>query len=95
MHAVVRSYSGQGAGELFDVIEQNTGEIEDLIRAVPGFVSYTIFRTGVGGISVTVCMDKAGTDESSRVAAEWIKGHMTGPIDPPTISEGSTILQLS
>jgi hypothetical protein len=95
MHAVVRSYSGQGVAELFDVIEQNTGEIEDLIRGVPGFVSYAIFRTANGGISVTVCKDKAGADESSRVAAEWIKGRMTGPVDPPTISEGSTILQLS
>ena len=95
MHAVVRSYSGQGVAELFDVIEQNTRDIEDLIRGVPGFVSYAIFRTADGGISVTVCKDKAGTDESSRVAAEWIKGHMTGPVDPPTISEGSAILQLS
>jgi len=48
-----------------------------------------------GGVSVTVCQDKAGTDESVKVAAEWIRENITGGLNPPAISEGSTILQLS
>ena len=39
MHAVVRTYSGPGAKELFELIEQRRGEVEDLIRPVSGFVS--------------------------------------------------------
>ena len=39
MHAVVRTYSGNGAKELFDVLEKNKPEwISSL--AVKGFVSY-------------------------------------------------------
>ncbi len=41
---------------------------------------------------MTVCQDKAGTDESSRRAAEWVRENMNVTIDPPTVSEGSTVL---
>ena len=77
MYAVVRSYSGQGASELFDQLEQRNEEVKDLIGGVPGFVSYTAFRGGEGGITVTVCQDKTGTDESSRRAAEWVKENIS------------------
>ena len=72
MHAVVRAYSGNGAKELIDLLEKRKAEVENIIRPVKGFVSYTLARSGDGGFSVTVCQDKAGTDESLRVAKEWI-----------------------
>jgi hypothetical protein len=34
MYVVVRSYSGQGASELFDLIEQNEEEIRELITGL-------------------------------------------------------------
>ncbi|EUC20658.1 hypothetical protein PMI06_009920, partial [Burkholderia sp. BT03] len=37
MHTVVRRYSGKGAKELFDVLEQRTADIEELMRSVKGF----------------------------------------------------------
>jgi hypothetical protein len=72
VHAVVRSYSGKGAKEVFDIIEKNKAEVERLIRGIKGFVSYSMARTADGGFSVSVFHDKAGTDESIRVAREWI-----------------------
>jgi hypothetical protein len=47
-------------------------EVEKVIRPVKGFVSYSIARTADGGFSVTVCQDKAGTEESTRAARDWI-----------------------
>ena len=41
---------------------------------------------------MTVCQDKAGTDESSRVAAEWVKENVGVTVDAPTVTAGSTIL---
>src|SRR5262249_19707511 len=70
MHAVTRTYSGKGAKELFDILEKNKAEVERLIRAVKGFVSYSLVRTASGGVSVL--RDKTGTDESSRVARDWV-----------------------
>jgi antibiotic biosynthesis monooxygenase (ABM) superfamily enzyme len=91
MHAVVRSYSGQGASELFEQLEQRNEEIKDLIGGVPGFVSYTALRSSEGGATVTVCQDKTGTDESSRGAAEWVNEKNSTMADPPVITEGSTV----
>ena len=88
-----RSYSGQGASELFDLLGQREEDIKALIGGVPGFVSYAAFRSGDGGMTVTVCQDKAGTDESSRRAADWVKENMSTPGNPPTITEGETVLQ--
>ena len=72
MHAVTRSYSGKGAKELIDVLERNKADIEKLIKSIRGFVSYSLVRTPEGGFSVSVFQDKAGVEESVRVARDWI-----------------------
>lgn len=96
MYVVVRSYSGPGASELFDLLGQREQDVTDLIGGVPGFVSYAAFRSGGdSGMTVTVCQDKAGTDESSRRAAEWVRQNASTPSSPPDITEGSTVLQFS
>ncbi len=96
MHAVVRSYSGSGAKELFDLLEQRLAEVESLIRAVQGFVAYSLIRTDDGGVSVTVCQDKAGTDESLQAARDWIQQIASDlSASPPAVSEGSVLLHLS
>ena len=89
---VIRTYSGQGTSELFDALAERAEEAENLISSVPGFVSYEAFRTDRGGQTVTVCQDKTGADESSRRAAEWAKENVDATVDPPTVTEGSTVL---
>jgi hypothetical protein len=95
MHAVIRTYSGQGAKELFDLLEQRKSDVESLLRSVKGLVSYSLVRTSDGGVTMTVCQDKAGTDESVQKAKDWIakNGSATGA-SAPTVSEGPAILQL-
>ena len=96
MHAVVRSYSGSGAKELFDLLEQRLAEVESLIRPVQGFVAYSLIRTDDGGVTVTVCKDKAGTDESMQLARDWIQQNASDlNTSPPAVSEGSVLLNLS
>jgi hypothetical protein len=92
MHVVIRTYSGQGGSELFDLLEQREQDVKTVLTGVPGFVSYAAFRTDGGGAAVTICQDKAGTDESSRRAAEWVKENLTTRVAPPAITEGSTVL---
>ena len=96
MYAVVRSYSGSGAAALFDLIETRKDEVEGLIRSVTGFVSYDIIRTDDGGVTVTVCQDKSGTDESIQAARDWIQVNASDlGVSPPAISEGTVSLHLS
>jgi hypothetical protein len=92
MYVVIRSYSGQGAVELFDALGRSEEDVKNLISTVPGFISYVAFRSDGGGQAVTVCQDKAGTDESSRRAAEWVKENVGVTVDPPTVTEGDTVL---
>lgn len=95
MQAVVRTYSGKGAKELFDVLEKRKGEVESLMRPIKGFVSYTLARSGDGGLSVTICQDKAGTDESVKVARDWIaKNAGNTGVGTPKVSEGPVISHL-
>jgi hypothetical protein len=93
MHAVIRTYSGQGASDLFDLLGQREDEVKELISGVPGFVSYAALRSGDGGATVTVCQDKDGTDESSRRAADWVKENLGATAASPEITEGDTVLQ--
>ena len=95
MHAVVRNYSGAGAKQLFDLLEQRKVEVEAVIRKVPGLVGYTLVRSGDGGMSVTVCKDKAGADESLKVAREWIQENASNiHANPPIVTEGSVIVEI-
>jgi hypothetical protein len=95
MHAVVRTYSGKGAKKLIDVVEKNKTEVEGLLRAINGFVSYYLVRTARGGFTVSVYQDKAGTDESIRMARDWIaKNAGNLGAAAPTVSEGTVVFQL-
>ena len=96
MHAVVRTYSGAGAKELFDLLEERKAEVEETLRSVSGFVSYALIHTGNGGVTVTVCEDKAGTDESVQTARDWIQANASDlGTAPPSISEGRVVLHVS
>jgi hypothetical protein len=96
MHTVIRNYSGSGAKALCDLLDGRKEEVESLIRAVTGLVSYSFVRTGDGCVTVTVCQDKAGTDESIQLAREWIQENAANlDVSPPAVTEGSNILYLS
>ena len=95
MYTVVRSYFGKGAKELFDVLEKNKVDLENTLRSVKGLVSYTLVRSEDGGFSVTVCNDKAGTDESVEKARDWIAKNAAGiGVAAPNVSEGSIVVDL-
>ena len=92
MHTVIRQYSGAGASELSDQISSQAEGVEEAIRSVPGVISYALVRTTDGCISITVCDDEVGANESVKVAAEFIRDNCTVDANPPVVSEGETII---
>ena len=70
MYTVVRQYDA--AGELGDLLAKRTDDVHGIISTVPGFVAYYAIRDGNQLTTITVCNDRAGTDESSRRAAASI-----------------------
>ena len=95
MQTVIRTYSGTGSKELFDVLEKHKADVEKLLRSVKGFVGYTLARSSDGGFSVTICQDKAGIDESVQIAKDWIaKNAGSTGAAAPRVSEGSVIMHV-
>ena len=93
MHAVIRTYNAHGATELFKLLDSRRDEIETMMRRVPGFVSYELIRTRLGGVSVTVCESQEGTHASVEVARDWIKANAPQiRLDPPIVSEGEVMI---
>jgi hypothetical protein len=96
MYTVIRTYLGVGAKELFNFLEERNADVEATLRKVPGLVSYTLVNTGDGGMSVTVCTDKAGTDQSLKVARDWIQKNASHiHANPPVVTEGPAIVQIN
>ena len=94
MHAVIRRY--RGASALNELLAQRSQDVEQLLRGVPGFVAYYAIRAGDELATVTVCADQAGTQESSRRAAEWVRQNLTGgSVGAPEITEGEAFIQFS
>jgi hypothetical protein len=89
MHVVIRSYSGQGVSEVFDLLRQREEDVKTVPSGVPGFGSYAAFRSGGGGVTVTICQDKQGRT-SPPACGQWVKGNVTTAVEPPAITEGSS-----
>jgi len=95
MQVLIRKYSGKGAQELFNALEQHAADVQVLMRSVNGLASYTLARSGEGGFSVTVCQDQAGLDESAQKAKDWIaKNAANTGVGAPEISLGNVIAHL-
>jgi hypothetical protein len=95
MHAVIRTYAGNGAKELFDLLEKRKSDVEELMRSIQGFVAYDLVRTDSGGTSFTVCQNKAGVNESIRRAKEWIATNASDiRANDPVMSEGPVLVHL-
>jgi hypothetical protein len=93
MYVVVRRYTGASA--LVDTMVRKEQEVRELISTVPGFRAYYAARTGGGDAvaTVTVCDDKAGTDESTRRAGEWVRANVAGAaVAAPEVTEGETYI---
>jgi hypothetical protein len=92
-HIVVRLYTD--SGPLVGKIRESEAEVRAIMAEVPGFQRYGFADTGSGAVSITVCEDKAGCDESVRRAAEWIKANLPdADIAPPQIFEGESAVHI-
>ena len=93
MHVVVRKWANAAA--LADAMKQREQEVRSLLQGVPGFVAYYAIRDGSTVTTVSVYQTREGTQESTRVAGEWVKKNLPDAgIAAPEISEGETFLQI-
>lgn len=88
MKVIVRTYSGPGAKELFEIIAANMDEVKTTLQTIDGFVSYMAANTAAGGVTVTVCQDDAGIEQSVQRAREWVEKNAahTGASAPSVVT---------
>jgi hypothetical protein len=89
MYAAVRHYHFKKEdGDQIDKIIQE--EFVPLLKKAKGFVRYYWLDTGNGeGASLSVFKDKAGADESIKIAAEFVKAKMADLLtQKPEVIEG-------
>ena len=91
MHATMRYYHGNT--EIADQLGGREDDVKAVISAVPGFRAYYLVRLDDATVTITVCDDEAGTAESTKVAAEWLRENLPDvAVDPPMVSSGAVVL---
>ena len=89
MHGVLRQYS-LDAKHTDEVIRRITEGGIPIVQAIPGFVSYSIMDAGHGTlVTYSVYESQAGSDESTKKAAAWVKEHIASMLPtPPRVVAG-------
>jgi len=89
MYAVVRHYhfNKENSAKIDKLVQEG---YVPLLKKAKGFIKYYWLDTGEGeGASLSVFNDKAGADESIRLAAEFVKAHLADVLtQKPEIIEG-------
>lgn len=94
MFASIRRYSG--APQMVDELVKKQDDIKAVLGRVPGLHAYYLLKSSDGAVSMTVCENQAGVDESNRVAAAWLKDKLpTFATHAPEITSGEVRIQMS
>jgi hypothetical protein len=80
---------------LFDQLQERRASLGASLGRAPGFRSWYLVRTDEGITTVTLCDDRAGAEESVRVAATWVRENVAEMVpNPPQVSNGEVALQI-
>ena len=94
MFASIRKYNG--VPTLVEELLKNQEDIKSVLRPIRGFHSYYLVKTNDGAVSMTVCDDRAGAEESNRVASTFLKDKLpTFATRAPEITTGEVQLHLN
>jgi hypothetical protein len=88
MHAAIRQY--QVAGSVDEVIREINEGFLPIIKDASGFQAYYALDAGLGRLAtVSVFEDRAGAEESTRMAADYIRENMASLLpEPPEVLQG-------
>ena len=95
MHATVRRYEGVDQSRTEELTKKVDETLLPRLSKLPGFEGYYVFEVGNGVMSSIGFFDtSAQADESSRVAATWVREEKleTALPNPPKITDGEVIV---
>jgi hypothetical protein len=96
MHATVRRYEGVDTSRTDELTKKVNENLIPKLSKLPGFDGYFLIEAGNGVMtSVSLFDTSAHADESTRVAASWMRDEKLESALPnsPTITVGEVIAQ--
>ena len=95
MYATIRRYEGVDSARTDEVVGKVNETLVPQLRKLPGFSGYYLIEAGNGVMSSIDFFDtSAQADESTRVAATWMRDEKleTALPNPPKITDGEVIV---
>ena len=96
MHATVRRYEGIDQSRTDELVKKVGESLVPRLSKLPGFSGYYLIEAGNGVMSSIGFFDtSAHADESTRVAATWVREEKleTALPNPPKITDGEVIVE--
>jgi hypothetical protein len=95
MHATIRRYEGIDQSRTDELVKNVDENLLPRLRELPGFGGYYLIEAGNGVMSsVGFFETSAQADESTRVAATWLRDEKLETVlpNPPKITDGEVIV---
>ena len=95
MHATIRRYEGVDTSRTDELTKKVGESLVPRLSKLPGFEGYYLIEAGNGVMSSFGLFDNsAQADESTRVAATWVREEKLGTAlpNPPKITGGEVIV---
>jgi hypothetical protein len=96
MHATIRRYEGIDTGRTDELVKNVDENLLPRLAEMPGFSGYYLIEAGNGIMSsVDFFETSEQSDESTRVAATWVREEKLEKAlpNPPKITGGEVIVQ--
>jgi len=90
MYAAIRIYQYK-AGAYDEISKSVESGFVGIISKAPGFIAYYLVNTGGDTLAtVSVFESQAGAEESTRMAADWVKANLAALVTaPPEVKAGA------
>jgi hypothetical protein len=95
MHATIRRYEGIDQSRTDELVRNADENLLPRLSELPGFGGYYLIQAGNGVMSsVGFFETSAQADESTRVAANWVRDEKLETVlpNPPKITDGEVVL---
>jgi heme-degrading monooxygenase HmoA len=89
MYMAIRSYKYK-AGAFDQINKAVESGFVSIVSKAPGFIAYHLVNTGNNTLAtVSLFESQAGADESTRMAADWVRENLAALVEgPPEVKAG-------
>ena len=94
MYAAIRRYRINDINDIDEIVRRTQEGFVPLIKQTPGFVAYHLINAGNNTVvTFSLFHDKAGAEESTRRAADWVNQNLASFVQgAPEVTAGEVVI---